>query len=225
MSVYLIERFQESGIKKGEGVQDEKYLEEHVLVFPTRLLEEIGTFQGLSFDLDKYLEIILNAKNHLYLKRKEAESNPAFKQLIPYAILHCDGSVFVYRRGKLQGEKRLLGNQSIGVGGHISISDPNLFGITYEDGLKREINEEIYLETKYSQKIVALINDDSNDVGKVHFGIVHALKLEKPFIRAKEKSINETGFLSPDELQKDIDKFENWSKICIEHIQQLIVHV
>ncbi len=201
---------------------DEKYLEEYVLVFPTRLLEEIGTFQGLSFELDKYLDIILDPKNHLYLKRKEAESNPAFKQLIPYAILHYEDNVFVYRRGKLQGEKRLHGNQSIGIGGHISVSDPNLFGVTYEDGLKREIHEEIYLESKYTQKIVALLNDDSNDVGKVHFGIVHTLSLEKPFVKAREKSINETTFLNKGMLHKDIDKFENWSKICIQHIQQVI---
>ena len=24
------------------------------------------------------------------------------------------------------------------------------------------------------------------------------------------------------ELQKDIEKFENWSKICIKHIQQIL---
>jgi predicted NUDIX family phosphoesterase len=203
-------------------VEDEKYLEEHVLVFPTRLLEEIGTFQGLSFEVSKYLDVLLNPKNHLYLRRKEAESNPAFKQLIPYAILHYEDNVFTYRRGKLLGEKRLFGNQSIGVGGHISITDPNLFGTTYEDGLRREINEEIYLESKYTQKIVALLNDDSNDVGKVHFGIVHALALEKPFVKAREKSINETGFLSRSELRKDIDQFESWSRICIQHIEQVV---
>jgi predicted NUDIX family phosphoesterase len=204
-------------------VQDEKYLEEHVLVFPTQLLEQIGAFQGLSFELDKYLDIILNPKNHTFLKRKDAESNPAYKQLIPYALLHCGGDVFVYRRGKLLAEKRLLGNFSLGVGGHISVTDPGLFGTTYEDGLKREINEEVNIESRYTQRIVALLNDDSNDVGKVHFGIVHVLALEKPLVKPREKSINETRFLSMSELQKDIDKFENWSKICIQHIHRLIV--
>ncbi|MGD0590485.1 MAG: NUDIX domain-containing protein [Bacteroidota bacterium] len=204
-------------------MQDEKYLEEHVLVFPTQLLEQIGAFQGLSFELDKYLDIILNPKNHTFLKRKDAESNPAYKQLIPYALLHCGGDVFVYRRGKLLAEKRLLGNFSLGVGGHISVTDPGLFGTTYEDGLKREINEEVNIESRYTQRIVALLNDDSNDVGKVHFGIVHVLALEKPLVKPREKSINETRFLSMSELQKDIDKFENWSKICIQHIHRLIV--
>ncbi|MCX6122748.1 MAG: hypothetical protein NTX44_14145 [Ignavibacteriales bacterium] len=203
-------------------MQDEKYLEEYVLVFPTQLLEHIGMFQGVTFELDKYLDIILNPKNHTFLKRKEAETNPAYKQLIPYALLHCGSDVFVYRRGKLLDEKRLLGNYSLGIGGHISVTDPGLFGSTYEDGLKREVNEEVIIDCPYTQRIVALLNDDSNDVGKVHFGIIHALTLEKPLVKPREKSINETKFLGINELQKDIEKFENWSKICIQNMQHLI---
>ena len=203
-------------------MQDEKYLEEYVMAFETKLLEHIGIFQGLSFELDKYLDIVLNPKNHTFIKRKDAESNPDFKQLIPYALLQCEGSIFVYRRGKLLAEKRLLGNYSLGIGGHISVTDPGLFGSSYDDGLKREINEEVAIESPYTQRVVALLNDDSNDVGKVHFGVVHILTLEKPLVKPREKSINETKFLSINELQKDAEKFENWSKICIENIQRLI---
>jgi predicted NUDIX family phosphoesterase len=205
-------------------VQDEKYLEEHVFVFPTQLLEQRGMFQGLCFELDTYRDIIHDPKNHIFLKRKEAESNPAYKQLIPYALLHCRDKVFVYRRGKLLAEKRLLGNYSLGVGGHISVTDPGLFGTTYEDGLKREINEEVIIESPYRQRIVALLNDDSNDVGKVHFGVVHVLTLDKPLVKPREKSINETNFLSTEELRNKIDAFENWSKICIQHIDHVIDH-
>ena len=203
-------------------MQDEKYLEEYVLAFQTKLLEQIGAFQGVSFELDKYLDIILSPKNHTFIKRKDAESNPAYKQLIPYALLQCGENMFVYRRGKLLAEKRLHGNYSLGVGGHISVTDPGLFGTSYDDGLKREINEEVTIESPYTQRVVALLNDDSNDVGKVHFGVVHVLTLEKPLVKPKEKSINETKFLSISELQKDIEKFENWSKICIENIQRVL---
>jgi predicted NUDIX family phosphoesterase len=203
-------------------VQDEKYLEEYVLAFPTEVLDHIGAFQGISFEVDKYLEVILNPKNHTFIKRKDAENDPAYKQLIPYALFLCENNFFVYRRGKLLGEKRLLGNYSLGIGGHISVTDPGLFGSSYEDGLKRELNEEVFIDSPYRQRIAALLNDNSNDVGKVHFGIVHILTLEKPLVRPKEKSINETKFLGLGELQQDIDKFENWSKICIQNIQHLI---
>jgi predicted NUDIX family phosphoesterase len=203
-------------------VPDEKYLEEYVLAFETKLLEQIGIFQGLSFELDKYLDIVLNPKNHTFIKRKDAESNPAFKQLIPYALLQCGGGIFVYRRGKLLAEKRLLGSYSMGIGGHISVTDPGLFGSSYDDGLKREMNEEVSIESPYTQRVVALLNDDSNDVGKVHFGVVHVLTLDKPLVKPREKSINETKFLAISKLQKDVEKFENWSKICIQNIQRLI---
>jgi predicted NUDIX family phosphoesterase len=210
---------------EGYAMQESgKHLEEHVLVFPAQVLEQIGIFQGLSFEVDKYLEIILDPKNQMFLQRKEAESNPAYKQLIPYAILHCKEKVFVYRRGKLQGEKRLLGNFSLGIGGHISISDPTLFGTTYQAGLQRELDEEVSLESGYTQRIVALLNDDSNEVGKVHFGIVHTIELERTSVKPKEKSINETRFFTTDELQKDVDKFENWSQICIRNIHHILTH-
>ena len=201
---------------------DEKYLEEYVLVFPTQVLEQIGMFQGVTFELDKYSDIIHNPKNHSFLKRKDAENNPAYKQLIPYALLHCGNDVFVYRRGKLLDEKRLLGNYSLGIGGHISVTDPGLFSTTYEDGLNREINEEVIIESRYTQRAVALLNDDSNEVGKVHFGVIHVLTLEKPLVKPREKSINETKFVRIGDLEKDVDRFENWSKICIEHIQKII---
>jgi len=201
---------------------DEKYLEEHVLAFPTKLLNQIGIFQGLSFEWDKYSDLIHNPKNHIFIKRKEAETNPDYKQLIPYALLHCGDELFVYRRGKLLAEKRLHGNFSLGVGGHISVTDPGLFGTTYEDGLKREINEEVYIESDYKQRIVALLNDDSNDVGKVHLGIVHLLTLEKPLVQPREKSINETKFVNTKELRNNIETFENWSKICIQQIDKIL---
>jgi predicted NUDIX family phosphoesterase len=203
-------------------MQDEKYLEEYVLAFPTQLLRQIGMFQGISFDVSRYLESILDPKNHTFMKRKDAETNPEYKQLIPYALLRCEEKFFVYRRGKLQAEKRLLGNYSLGVGGHISVTDPGLFGTSYDDGLQREINEEVSIESPYSKRIAALLNDDANEVGKVHFGIIHILELEKPLVKPKEKSINETKFVGINELQKDKEKFENWSQICIQHLQQVI---
>ena len=195
---------------------------EYVMAFPVSLMEILGNFQGLSFDVSKYLPIILEKNNFNFIRRGDAETNPQFKQLIPYAILSCDGSIFVYRRGKLLSEERLSGNYSIGIGGHVSVNDPNLFGSTYEEGLRREVNEEIDIQCSYSQRPVALINDDSSDVSRVHLGIVHIFTLSKPKVKAKEKSINETGFRTIADLKKGPDKFEDWSTICIDKIDALL---
>jgi predicted NUDIX family phosphoesterase len=207
--------------KKGIIVAEEKHLEEHVLVVPAKLLKAIGVFQGLSFEMEKYTAL-LDSQHHTYMRRKEAENNPEFKQLIPYALMRCGEMLFAYRRGKLQGEKRLIGNYSLGVGGHISIDDPTLFGSSYHDGLLREVNEEVVISSPHKYKVVGLINDDSNEVGKVHLGIVHIFDLVKPLVAPKEKSINETKFLNKAELVEQKERFENWSQICIDNIDVLL---
>jgi len=199
---------------------DRKYKDEYVLVFPVSLLQDIRPFQGLNFDLDKYFEVI--EKEHRFLKRADVEEDTNFKQLIPYVILHYKKKILSYRRGELLSEKRLLYNYSIGIGGHISVNDPNLFAARYEEGMIREVQEEIYIDTEYESKAVALLNDDSNEVGKVHFGIIHVFSLAEPKIRKREKSINELRFVTLQEIKKNILEYENWSQICIKNIDKLI---
>lgn len=197
-----------------------KHRDEYVLVFPASLLRDIGPFQGLNFDLDRYIEAI--EKDHIFLRRADVEEDTNYKQLIPYVILHHKKKILSYRRGTLLSEKRLLHDYSIGIGGHISVNDPNLFTTSYEEGMRREVQEEIYIDSEYESNAVALLNDDSNDVGKVHFGIIHVFDLERPKIRKREKSITESQFRSPQELKRDIEKYENWSQICIESMEKLI---
>ncbi len=202
--------------------QKNEYLDEHVLVFKSSLLNNIGYFQGLAFDITKFLNLIFEKHNYNFMRRKSAETDPSFKQLIPYVVVTYNNTIFSYRRGKLLSEKRLLGNYSIGVGGHISTEDVTLFSQSYEDGLLRELNEEIGIKENYNERIVALLNDDSNDVGKVHFGIVHVLQLDSDKIEVKEKSINETKFVSIDELKLNKKQYESWSQICIDKIDLIL---
>jgi len=197
-----------------------KYKDEYVLVFPSSLLQEIGPFQGLNFDLKRYLVRI--EREYKFVRRTDVEEDTNFKQLIPYVILHHKRKIFSYRRGLLLSEIRLLHNYSIGIGGHISVNDPNLLTTSYEEGLRREVDEEIYINTEYESKAVGLLNDDSNEVGKVHFGIIHIFDLAEPKIQKREKSINEPKFVSLMELRKDINKYESWSQICIENINKLL---
>jgi len=199
-----------------------EYIDEYVLVFPVSILRDIGYFNGITFLVDRYLNEILNPENYEYMNRNRAEADPNFKQVIPYCILLHNGSVFSYRRGKLMSEKRLRGNYSIGIGGHISVTDPGLFDTTFEEGMKRELNEEVSVNTRYSERRVALINDDSNEVGKVHFGIVHVLTLESPDVKPKEKSVNEAQFVSIDDLRKNVQSYETWSQFCIHVIEELL---
>ncbi len=76
---------------------------EHVLVVPTQRFRDIGYFQGFASDVDKYLENLLDPQLISFRPRAEMETDPRFKQLIPYVIFqHHDGSgqphVFQYTR-------------------------------------------------------------------------------------------------------------------------------
>lgn len=191
---------------------------EHVLTVPTALFHEIGHFQGFCGDADKYLPTLLNPANTSYQPRDQVEEDPSLKQLIPYCIFRHDGQVFYYQRGKMQGETRLHSKRSLGIGGHISTLDQNGVGSPYEEGMQREIDEEIFLETEFTQSCIGLINDDETEVGKVHLGVVHIFDLNEPKVRPREESILNTGFARPAELVTQLDEFETWSQICLKHL-------
>jgi predicted NUDIX family phosphoesterase len=83
--------------------------------------------------------------------------------------------------------------------------------------LKREVAEEVDVQTAYSEKVVGLINDDSNPVGKVHLGVLVMWELAEPRVIKKERSITSLEFLAVEELRKRRSKLETWSQIVINN--------
>ena len=119
--------------------------EEMVLAIRRELFDALGTFQGLHFDVARYLPAILARENNFFLPRSRAEHDPGCKQLIPYVILTHAGRVLHYVRGKKGGEQRLVAKGSIGIGGHLNDLDENLFSYdehSYLAGVQREVAEE-----------------------------------------------------------------------------------
>src|SRR6184192_4494120 len=157
--------------------------EENVLVVRRSLFDQLGAFHGLNFEPQKYLDTFLSHGNNFFLPRGEAEINPAYKQIIPYALIAFQNKVAYYVRGKKTGEQRLVAKGSIGIGGHMNETDESLFALdeaAYRAGVEREVAEEIAIKTKFEDRIVALLNDDSTEVGQVHLGVVHIFKLADP---------------------------------------------
>ena len=195
--------------------------EEHVLVIPESRLRELGGFSGFRTFCPDAFDALLNPEFMEFRARSEVEEDPSYKQLIPYAILEAevDGlqSVFHYTRGKGQGEKRLHALKSIGVGGHISREDADGDDL-YRSGMLRELDEEIALDSEYDEELVGFIYDDSTPVGRVHLGVVHLLKLASPSARAREHELTHSGFVSCEQLKRDLDQFETWSQLCLTHL-------
>ena len=190
---------------------------ERVLVVPAAELDRLGRFQGFCGDADRYLGALLVPEFMDYRPRSEVEEDPSLKQIIPYVVFRCGDSVFCYRRGKSQGESRLHRRRSLGVGGHVAEADADGRKTieAYEMALKRELDEEVRVDSPGRMTRVGLINDDSTPVGSVHLGVVHVVDLERPEVTPLEEGLAEPEFVKISELRESWDEFETWSQICI----------
>lgn len=203
-----------------------KYAGEQVLVVPRPLFDAIGTFHGVrTHGLEEALEKLLDPENHFFMDRAEAEADPTHKQLIPYCLIRCGTSILNYTRGKSGGEDRLHALRSVGVGGHINPVDTG-GGRTGRDAyfaaVERELNEELVFDTTHTNRIAALLNDDSNEVGRVHLGIVHVIDLESTRVTAREDALSNLSFNELAELQGPLlPSLESWSRFVIEDIANL----
>lgn len=208
--------------------------EEHVLVVPTQTFRDLGYFEGFCDRVSDYLPVLLDSANTSYQPRSKMEADPSFKQLIPYVVFrHVDEAgvprYFHYTRGSGQGEQRLHAKRSVGVGGHISLVDA-AHPDAYQAGARRELAEEIEFHDAGGSdreaadpsgglgSVVGLINDDSNEVGRVHLGVVHVVDLVEPWIRAREKDLLEANFSDSGRLLEWFDQFETWSQIALRHL-------
>src|SRR6476620_3747854 len=142
---------------------------ENVLVVRRSLFDKLGSFHGLQFEPQPYLDAMLARGNNYFLARAAAENDPTHKQIIPYALLACGDRVLHYVRGKKAGEQRLVAKGSIGIGGHMNQEDEELVNYAMNEaadraGVEREVDEEVQIETSFEDRIVALLNDDTTEV-------------------------------------------------------------
>lgn len=197
-------------------------MDQMVLVCETLHIERIGPFQGHTVNIEPYLSALLDSAQTRFMHRDEAEHDVRYKQLIPYVILRSGDSVFSYVRGKKSSESRLIAKRSIGIGGHIEPMDASLFSSPrdmYLAAARREVNEEIQLDSAYEEHVVALINDDSTDVGKVHLGILHIWDLETPRVSKREGLITQAGFQTIEMLKAQFEELETWSQFALQVLE------
>ena len=197
---------------------------EHILVIPTRVFHEIGHIQGFSPDVDKYMTELLKPENISFRPRPQMEEDPSFKQLIPYVIFRYTDPeknvfIFQYTRGKGSGETRLHDSKSVGIGGHISQQDAATDQADpYAEGMRRELEEEVRIDTSCSMSLAGLINDDETEVGRVHLGIVHICDVDQPAVIPNEVEIEGNGFVPVEEILRDLSGYETLSAICLKSL-------
>lgn len=158
-----------------------------------------------------------------FLEREKAEETSSLKQIIPYLLIHRDDELLEVERLEEQSEERLHSMFSIGLGGHLNPEDAEDDGSSlFETGLRRELNEELRFESDYDAEYVGIVNDDSNDVGSVHLGLVYRVDFTDAGVDIRETENMHGTFRSTEELIRRCDEmpdqFETWSRFIIDDL-------
>jgi len=171
--------------------------------------------------LDDYLERI--REQGFFVERRHAETDSSLKQVIPYCVMMRDGCVFLMKRKPKGGESRLFNLHSVGVGGHINPIDGEADPL--QAGLERELDEEVEVTGEWTAEPLGVINDESQDVGSVHFGLVYAIRPEGD-VSVRETDQLEGRWVPTEELAgmiaEDRDAFESWSALILDRIGDII---
>jgi predicted NUDIX family phosphoesterase len=191
-------------------------LQESVLVVPRTIIDPLcrGVFTP---EVAPIQRAVLD--NCRFLARNVAETDYQFKQVIPYVVVrHKDRCLLIWRTDK-QTETRLHNRYSLGVGGHINNTDvPAANSNIILTGMRREFNEEIAVEGEESCELVGIINDDSNDVSRVHMGFVFVLRTTTPGFTIMEPGKYTAAWKTPDELAAHYGQMESWAQVVFDHL-------
>ena len=146
--------------------------------------------------------------------RDEVETDPSWKQAIPYLLLRDGERVFLMRRTRAGGDERLHDRYTIGVGGHVNPEDGDVLG-----GLRREWAEEIEADFTPDFEPLGVLNDDDNDVGAVHLGLVYAAEAQGRPVAIRETEKLSGAFATLDEVGAVADKLETWSALLFDFLK------
>ena len=155
-----------------------------------------------------------------FIERRYAETHPEFKQPIPYVAICQEDKVLCLTRLSTQGEKRLHGKKSIGVGGHINPCDQSA-GDIFANACHRELHEELILPNDAALLLtpVGIINDDTSAVGAVHLGLVYSLDASQLDVSIRETEAMAGEFKALSDLRSLASSpespFETWSSFLL----------
>jgi len=198
---------------------------------------------------EQMYDLMLAISPHLWFGPREVlEYKPEFKQIIPYVVVaNNNNRILIYKRSAAKGDKRLNSLYSIGLGGHIKISDLEISSFTPNkqfinlnallfSAMKRELNEELPIDECFvdnkTTSVLGFINLESKidytkdiNVNDVHFGIVyyHKRNMVAPN-RTNEDGMHDFQFINISDALTTFNTgnniLENWSIATIELLKE-----
>ncbi len=192
----------------------QKKLDELILVVKRQELLGNQTWHGIKeVDFEQYLQTIQTKKE--FLPRGIMETDPSYKQIIPYLVFQFKDKHFLMQRAAHASETRLRNKYSLGIGGHIRQEDMTTNSIF--DWAKREFHEEVNYSGNLTIKPLGILNDDTDDVGKVHIGFVLLLQGDSAEISIKSELKSGT-LVTLDECTALYDSLESWSQLVFDYL-------
>jgi predicted NUDIX family phosphoesterase len=207
-------------------------------------------FVAAAADRKAAADRIARIRQHgFFVERRAAEQNSYWKQIIPYVVVRRGDTLLLLERKKKQGEARLHGKLSVGVGGHINPVDldceaagggataaaptssgaapgPNESRDVLLQGLRRELEEELDVRGRLSIRAAGFLNDDATDVGAVHFGLVAVADAREADVAIRETELMEGRFVPRAELldrhRRERERFETWSSLLLDQLDAVL---
>jgi predicted NUDIX family phosphoesterase len=187
--------------------------DEQVLVVARDVLPEAAGWYGLRTDgLDGFSALV--RREGRFRPRAAMEIDPTHKQIIPYLVLRDGPRYFLMQRTRGGADARLHDRYSIGVGGHLNPGDEDL-----EGGLRREWAEELVADFTPAFDLVALLNDDTTDVGAVHLGAVYVAEAGGRAVAIRETDKLSGGFATAAEVAAVAPDLETWSRLVFDYLE------
>lgn len=204
--------------------------QEHIVAIRQSMVEAMGIEQGLYSRTMLPLHLFCDRvkSQTVIAQRAGLEDDPTHRQLVTYVVFYKEAvggnsrQFAVYQRRV--GDARLLGDYSVGFGGHVELTDvqchsDDLLDLekTLNTALVRELSEEVGLQSDVLEHAThyGYINDMTDPVGRVHLGVVYAIRLDADQdIRPNEQGLQWVGWRTAAEMRAL--KLERWSQLLTE---------
>jgi predicted NUDIX family phosphoesterase len=189
---------------------------ELVLVVPRGRALGRGFWHGLRLGgVDELLRVV--AQWGEFRPRSEVEHQPEWQQVIPHLVVRDGARILTMRRLRAGSERRLRGQVTLGIGGHINASDGGR-ETAWIAGCHREWREEVVCDQELSGRAVGLLKDDVGEVGRVHLGVLIVVDAAVAAVEVRERDKLEGRMAQIDELAVYYLEMETWSQFVYDEL-------
>lgn len=194
-------------------------------------------FRHASDNPERLVELCKAIEEHgSFVARGECETDESLQQIIPYVVVRSTSKVLWVNRGNKGGESRLHDMISIGHGGHINEEDSEVSYGNNEaihslpkgillNGALRELHEEIDIDGPFNVTFGGEVNLETNEVDRVHYGVVLFCDLWADSIAAPDSFDNghysDWDWSNPRDLLSNSEvNLETWSQEVLKGVYE-----